>query len=126
MYNISLNEGGHVWQKQNMVTIVKGNKNYDIMKCAICGIKGKTSSLSTIALSGSYSEKRVFNCAGGKEAIKVKITHCAAVGPAFENLTPGSIHHVIESPKGKSNDSGVWVMGVGEPVKILRNEYEII
>jgi hypothetical protein len=54
----------------------------------------------------------------------VKVTQCRAVGQIFGNLEPDTVHRVIEPPKGYKNDSrGVWVMGVGEPVKLLANEY---
>ena len=50
--------------------------------------------------------------------MKIKITnHFNAVGLVFENITEGSIHDVIREDK---ND--VWVMGNGEPVKILGGE----
>ena len=55
---------------------------------------------------------------------KIKITHCEAFGIQFENLVDGSIHEVIKTPSGYKNDSkGVWVMGVGEPVKVLNREF---
>lgn len=59
---------------------------------------------------------------------KIKITNCKAFGEMFKNLTPGSIHEVIEAPKEYKNSKikGVWVMGVGEPVKVLDNEFEYV
>lgn len=56
---------------------------------------------------------------------QVKVTRCTAFGKQFENLTPDSIHDVIETPERykQSKLKGVWVMGVGEPVKLLDNEY---
>ena len=56
---------------------------------------------------------------------KIKITYCQAFGKQFENLTPDSIHDVIETPDRHKNSEmkGVWVMGVGEPVKVLNEEY---
>lgn len=58
---------------------------------------------------------------------KIKITNCRAVGTPFANLLPGTEHIVIKPPYPKKNDDrGVWVMGVGEPVKVLRYEFEII
>lgn len=59
--------------------------------------------------------------------MKIKITFCNAQGGQFANLTPGSEHEVIDPPKGHKNDNrGVWVMGVGEPVKVLKREYEVL
>ena len=56
---------------------------------------------------------------------KIKITVCQAFGPQFENLIPDSIHDVIETPARHKNSEmkGVWVMGIGEPVKVLNDEY---
>lgn len=131
MYNINLTEGGHHWLKQNLTTIFKGRRSFDIFKCKNCGIKGKTTSLATIALKGSYSEQKVFNCnnpdidndATGK---RIKIINCDATGKVFENLKPDSEHDVIAHPEGEHNRGGVWVMGVGEPAKVLDDEFEYI
>ena len=57
---------------------------------------------------------------------RIKITKCDAFGKAFENLTPGSEHDVISPPETHKNDTGTWVMGVGEPVKVLPSEFKII
>jgi len=55
---------------------------------------------------------------------KIKIIECYAVGDAFANMTPNSIHEVLPTPKDDENeDLGVWVMGVGEPVKLLAREF---
>lgn len=126
MYNISLTQGGHHWEKQNLVTIFDGSKNYDVMKCKNCGIVGKTSSIATIKLKGSYSHETVYNCKNSDSTIpaRIKVTKCAAHGKLFGNLTDDSEHDVIEPPAGYKNDfTGVWVMGVGEPVKVLANEF---
>lgn len=127
MYNIKLTEGGHNWSKQNLMTIVKAKTNYDILKCTNCGIIGKTTSLATIALKGSYSKQKVFNC-NNKDIPKkrIKITRCNAAGDIFENLKPNSEHDVIAHPEGENNDNGIWVMGIGEPVKVLDGEFNYI
>lgn len=125
-YNINLSEGGHTWEKQNLVTIATKNNSHDILKCKYCGIQGKTTSLSTIRLKGSYSHDKVYNCPNNKKASKIQITQCGAVGEYFANLIPGSIHEVIAPPEDYKNDKGTWVMGVGEPVKVLPNEFNIV
>jgi hypothetical protein len=68
--------------------------------------------------------------------MKIQIIECSAVGGIFANLTPGSIHEVVTPPKApkearipanyENNDDGVWVQGVGEPVRVLRREYMVI
>lgn len=128
MYNISIKEGGHKWEKQNALTITTSRGSYDLMKCSLCGISGKTSSINTIQLKGSYARETVFNCKGNKTISvlkKIKITHCTAQGKIFENIIDGSIHEVVTPPKNYKNDhTGVWVMGNGEPVKILTEEFD--
>lgn len=60
---------------------------------------------------------------------KIKVIQCRAQGESFKNLTPNSIHVIIDPPEGENNEGsgrgmrGVWVMGVGEPVKLLKGEY---
>ena len=58
---------------------------------------------------------------------RIRIKYCTAFGEVFKNLTPGSEHNVIKPPPLYKNDrKGVWVMGVGEAVKVLNGEYEVI
>jgi hypothetical protein len=58
---------------------------------------------------------------------RIRIKYCTAFGEAFGNLTHGSEHDVIKPPAHYKNDKkGVWVMGVGEPVKVLNGEYETL
>lgn len=57
--------------------------------------------------------------------MKIKIKHCTACGPQFENLKDGSIHEVIAPPPGENDKRGWWVMGVGEPVLVLTYEANV-
>ena len=57
-----------------------------------------------------------------KKKEKIQITECKAFGKDFENLTPGSIHEVLNAPEGARTEGGVWVLGVGEPVFVLDGE----
>lgn len=64
-----------------------------------------------------------------KTGEKIQIHNFRGFSSEFVNLTEGSIHEVIETPeryKGRETMQGVWVMGVTEPVKVLRNEYILI
>ena len=83
-----------------------------------------------VEISENYKRERAFKCEKAKPKEvpkKIKVKFCTAYGKAFGNITPQSIHEVITPPEGYKNDSsGVWVMGVGEPVKLLSNEYENI
>lgn len=58
--------------------------------------------------------------------MKIKIKHCNAYGRQFENLKDGTIHEVVKPPKGKKKLTGWWVMGVGEPVRVLEDEAIVI
>jgi transcription elongation factor Elf1 len=129
MYIIRLTDFGHKWEKQNLVTLFKKKRSYDIMKCVNCGIKGETINLAEIGLKASYSENKVYCCPGSAPDIpkRIKITHCDACGIQFANILPQSEYDVVTPPEGYKNDhTGVWVMGIGEPVKILSNEFTII
>lgn len=127
MYIISRDQGGHNWEKQNLVTIMDRKGHYDIYKCSKCGMQAKSDTISTIKLKGSYSIENVYNCKGDNsinELNRIRITNCTAQGKSFENLKPNTEHSIITPPEGYKNDhTGVWVMGVGEPVKILTSEF---
>jgi hypothetical protein len=69
------------------------------------------------------------------KAMKIKIIHCIAFGPQFENLKDGSEHDVIKeyygrhpgrAKKGRKHLAGYWIQGVGQPVVVLNGEFEII
>lgn len=54
----------------------------------------------------------------------IQIQQIGAHGHQFLNLTNYSIHSIVEPPEGFYNDAyGVWVWGVGEPVRILNPEF---
>ena len=59
---------------------------------------------------------------------RIKIIQMQTGGKIFSNLTPGSEHDVIDTPKEYINSKvkGVWVMGAGEPVKVLPYEFIFI
>ncbi len=61
-----------------------------------------------------------------KTGRKIEIRGFQGFSREFVNLKEGSIHEVIETPKRyehKVLQSGVWVMGVTEPVLVLTREY---
>jgi transcription elongation factor Elf1 len=112
----------HVFEKQNLVTVVKGRKNYDTYKCTICGITVKSYGLST-----PHSTKLCKEIEKPEPSGSIKIIDCYACGKQFANLIPDSIHTIIDPPSGYvNNDKGVWVMGVGEPVKVLNDEFILL
>lgn len=128
-YTISNKDTNHLFEKQNLVTLTSKDGGYDSMICKYCGIKAKAITLGTYTFSDRVKKDRATTCnklPESKKGKKVKITYCNAGGGSFENLTPDSIHDVIDPPKGQDNNGGVWVMGVGEPVKILRREFNYL
>lgn len=130
MHKIPLKGSNHTWGKSNLVTITTGKKPYDEMYCEKCGIKGKRYNLAEVVINGRYSKDKVMSCphaeASDTDNIpkRVRVTHCNAFGEKFKNLTSDSEHDVVTPPSGYNNDhTGVWVMGIGEPVKMLAGEY---
>lgn len=131
MYTIDASSGNHVWDKTNLVTIVKGRRSYDTVVCKGCGIKGKRYNFHEVAVDGRVKASKITSCPNPlstyKAPKKIKIKTCGAFGRQFVNLVSGSEHEVVTPPEGYQNDhTGVWVMGVGEPVKVLKSEFEII
>lgn len=131
MQKSDINTSQHIWIKQNLVTISKSGKMYDEMKCSLCGMKGKRYGFTHVEVLNKYKEENVHLCPKAKPIEtpkKIKVIHCGAAGEVFSNLKPNSIHEVIPTPKEYLNSKlhDVWVMGVGYPVKLLSDEYEII
>jgi len=127
MYHIDENSTNHSFDKLNLMTISGRKGGYDILKCKHCGMNGKRYALGVVNVSETYSEATVRKCPKAPKAEvpqMVKVLRCGAMGRAFANLVPDSIHAVVTPPEGYENDhTGVWVMGVGEPVKLVRNEF---
>lgn len=126
MYQVNVKESGHNFIKKNLVTIIGKKGGYDEKVCEHCGIKGKQFALEYIQIGANYNREKAFLCpkAPKLKSKQIKITYCNAMGRAFENLTPNSIHDVISAPTGEKEDNrGVWVMGNGEPVKVLNSEF---
>ena len=125
MKRVNINESDHVFEKLNLVTLKGGG---DELRCVNCGMKGKTKDVNGLYVNGNYKNpqycKAIKICETKK---KIKITYCNAQGKVFENLKPNSIHETVTPPAPyKEEKDGVWVMGVGEPVKVLNNEFEIV
>jgi len=114
----------HNFEKQNLVTVRDRTGTYDFYKCSLCGLTGKQYFMGIVTVSDRIKSTSAM-CPKSKIPQRIRITQCRAIGKAFDNLTPGSVHDVIETPEGElARLSGVWVMGVGEPVKVLVDEYE--
>ena len=124
MHQIKIDTSEHKFDKKNLLGIRNRRGVYDKLECS-CGVWGRSYQLGVIEISGSFSAKRANNCPNYQNTTKkIKIIIVRASGEQFDNLTPDSVHEVVTPPKGYKNDaSGVWVMGVKEPVKVLTNEF---
>lgn len=123
MKTVNIQEGGHTWEKQNIVTLFKAGVPYDLYKCTKCGLIGKSVQLGLITIREN-DFKRAVRCKGIIAHKSLKVIHCNAVGEEFEGLVPESIHDIVEPPAGENNKRGEWVMGATEPVLLLFEEFE--
>lgn len=120
----------HKFAKTNFVTQWDKIGLYDEWICENCGIKGKKYSLAnTLFFPENTPDSLLKNCSGSSEfkdnyvGKSVVISTFTGEGSAFANITPDSVHQIVIPPQGYFNgDNGVWVMGIGEPVKILNRE----
>lgn len=126
MIKTNFTVGGHDWQKVNLVTLVsKGCSTYDLYRCSRCGLEAKRYRLNELVVDERYRNK-LAHCSSVGKPKQLQIIECRAVGPQFANLTPGSVHDIIAPPEGNDRKRGEWVMGVGEPVKVLFDEFNYI
>lgn len=126
MIVIDMRQNAHEWEKKNLVTLwAKTRGSYDVYRCKHCGIEGRSYRLGYIELPERYA-RRVDTCTRKRLSKFLKVSHCRAVGKVFSNLTDGSVHTIIASPKGKNNQKGEWVMGNGQPVLLLWDEFQYI
>jgi hypothetical protein len=127
MYKSSIKTSQHDWEKQNLVTVSRRGKMFDEMVCKHCKMKGRRFGFESVQVSENYKFENVHLCPKAPPINlpdKVKVTRCTANGKAYLNLHPDSIHEIVTPPQGYKNDhTGVWVMGVGEPVKLLTGEF---
>jgi hypothetical protein len=125
---ISLENTPHDFDKVNTITKKDSRGHYDQLRCKKCGIEVRRYGIGSISLTVVKLSKN--ECIAeipdqdmyiGKA---IQITHCTAMGGAFSNLIPGSKHLIIPAQHSHYNSAtGVWVMGKGEPVKVLSNEF---
>lgn len=118
MISMNMSNTTHKWKRMNLFAIVRNGRQFDEYKCELCGIKGLSGRLGYVEFQGNIKDP--YNCKKAPVPLTIKIIRCNATGEQFRNLTPGSIHQVICPPPGKY---GLWVMGAGEPVKVLPSEY---
>ena len=117
--------GCHQWEKVNLTTLKDKSGLYDLYKCRNCGLKGKSYSLEVITVRDNQA-KKLFQCPNPVKHKKLRVTNLRAYGPAFSNLTNGSIHDIVEPPQPETIKRGEWVMGVGEKVLLLYYEFTYV
>lgn len=126
MIATNFTEGGHEWKKANLVTLTsKGGSQYDLYRCACCGLEAKMYRFNELVVDERYRRK-LARCSGMIRFRQLKIIRCRAVGSQFANLTPESVHDIINPPDGYNRERGEWVMGVGEPVMVLFDEFRYL
>ena len=127
MHQSNIKTSQHVWQKQNLITVCSKGRTFDKMVCEKCKMKGRRYGFEVVEVSESYKFENAHLCSKAEPIElpkQVRVSRCTAVGESFSNLTANSIHDIVLPPKGYKNDrTGVWVMGVGEPVKLLSGEF---
>jgi hypothetical protein len=120
---VFLKDTSHDFNKTNLVTLPRG---YDTYACK-CGAKGKRHGLSDAIelIKGKPT------CPDAKPKVasttkRVRITSFTGNNPrVFGNLTKGSEHDIVPCPEAEKHKfaDDVWVMGIGEPVRLLGGEY---
>lgn len=119
----------HQFNKVNLMTKFDKLGPYDIQRCDRCGLQGKRYGLDdNILVLDEYSESQIRGCKNVEDTFvgrDVVVVRCDAMGAQFANLAVGSRHEVVSPPDNQINgDRGIWVMGVGEPVKLLFGEFD--
>lgn len=121
MKEINISTSTHEFRKQNLTSLLKNGQYYDLLKCENCDLEGKQIVLGILQVDGRLKASE--RCSAKDLPERIKVTTCHAQGEIFSNIISGSIHKVIEPPKGQTNKRGIWVRGVGEPVMLLFGEF---
>ncbi len=123
-----IKKGGHIWEKQNLITKFSKRGAYDIYRCSKCGLTGISRQLGRIEIDGrriKIAQKCPHATHTSNKGRTIKITRCTAIGKAFENCIPNSVHKLITPPSDRPQDE-YWIQGVGEPVRLLIGEFIFI
>lgn len=122
---------GHKFEKVNLITTSKGDQYI----CKNCALSGWRRTLAPI-IEFAKKNRKIKKCPGASEQEsfgykKIKVIKCQANGKQFENLTPGSIHAIVDPPdefkeKYPNSNMTVWVDGFDEPVRLLGYEFDFV
>jgi hypothetical protein len=109
----------HKFEKNNLITIVRGKRVYDKMKCTICGLEGTRQGLSDIVVVKRDKKCIKDTC---EKVMIIGDYVCAEFG--FEK---GKIYDKVACPDAEKEKYGkdTWVFSKkrGEPVRLLPVEY---
>lgn len=124
---------------QNWFEELDPSELYDIKQHNIyeLGYDGTTTKLSfahiTMPILRQLVTERIYKREGLNRLTgdKVRVLGCNAVGEAFEGLKIGEIVPVVDMSELDPNSKrGVWIMGNGEPIKLVNDcglqEYELV
>jgi len=64
---VNENSDVHDFQKTNLVTIIKGGRNYDTLICLNCGVTAKRFGLDNTILDSKYKAAKYLKCSWKKE-----------------------------------------------------------
>ena len=127
MWKVNIRQSKHDFDKINLVSLKDKNGVYDIVKCKVCGVKGKRRNFDEVSFTENVSKEKYTFCLKETKTHRIVIQGFTGFGEAFSNITEGSEHDIIPTPKNEKEDKqGVWVMGNGVPVKILNREFEYL
>lgn len=54
----------HLWSKTNLVTIIRGHRSHDTLKCLNCGVTAKRFGLDSIKIDSQFRAKKYQSCPG--------------------------------------------------------------
>lgn len=57
----------HMWEKTNLVTIMRGSRSYDTARCSACGITAKRFGIGEHTRDPRYKSDKYEVCSGRKE-----------------------------------------------------------
>lgn len=117
---LTLEAFGHQWEKK-----AEAKERYWVYQCKNCGILGLLpGSAEKIRIPRIYEQKAVQYCKEPVPEGYVRIVKCEYYDDDNKNLSPGSIHKIIDAPENMKEMPGVWVMGTTEPFRLIDGEYE--
>lgn len=116
--------------RSSLHNFVKVESESGVWACSKCGILGdRDGEGHTLIVGDDTPDEKIAKCDEAVivfKPIKIEVVRGEGFAPYFENLTPGSVHETVETPEEHKTSTapGVWVIGDGEPVKLLRGEYK--